>query len=271
MPYDPFQILFWPMKFLKFVGIWLEKDAKIGRKIFGAFIQVAFIDLHFLLMFINLFLLDDINEVAAILTLVGTSLSLVIKSLSVTAKVREIEDLMKFVKDFMEKPIWAETQSCKKLQKEVSQVEFAFKIYVSTTAVSVFFYLLTPFLTHELSSPMYFPYDYKQNELYFWLTVTYQFFGGFIIPPSAILLDMVAIHFICVAVGLVEELNSCMENLNFDGTNEAKKMKEFVEIHLEIRNFILKFEKIFSLPILVQGLVSGIIICTSCYLMATVS
>jgi len=265
MSYDPFKFISGPIKFLKFVGIWLENDASIWKKLSAALIQIAIIDMHFLLMFIYLLSLTDINEIAAVLTVTASYWFLITKSLSLTFKTEQIKELMVSVEDFIEH---------RELQKQMSRTEKAFKFFIAAAVFSVIFYVLTPFFVHQLPTEMYFPYDHKNNELLFWLTVLYQYVGCFIMAPATVIIDLIIAYFIGIAVGLVEELNCSIENLSFDGTNDEanlNKIKELIEIHLKIRSLVRKIEDIFSLPLIVHGITTSIIICTACYLMATVS
>jgi len=268
MLFDPFAVLKWPIMWLQVVGIWLEKDAKWFRKLLAVFIHLASIDLNFSLQLIYFFTVETFDEIQESLRVLGTLSCLIIKSLNCTMKLDQIKDLMTFTKDLMSHKAWLEKSQAMRVKAQVDSVTRIFKVLGLAAFFSFLSICFVPIRTHELSAKTYVPFDHQLTELKFWLTAAFEYCGLVVFVPSIIILQLIPVLFMAIAVGFIEELNDYLEQLD---DNDEGRLIECIQIHLQIYEYVKRIEKIFSPMIMIQGLVSTVILCTTCIMIIKVS
>jgi hypothetical protein len=180
-----------------------------------------------------------------------------------------------------------------------------FKVLSVAAITTGVFALGIPFVSHELPYKMWFPYDYKKNQLHFWLSVAYQGFDTICFSVVDITHDVLIAMFMCYIIGMLEELCGRLENmkvgelsLNQKKTNqkrfdskakskirdigesskasdaETENKREFLKclmFHSKVTRISRKVEELFSTMIMVQGLMTTLVVCTTMYALTIVS
>jgi len=250
---------------LKLAGVWVEHDDKPWHKVLAFCMRCYMMEIFFLHQAIYIIKLKDYGELTEIAKVFCTSVCYTFKSYNLIRKRKEVDALMVFAKELMEEGSWLEKSRGIKLQKQLASAKRMFTIYGSMGLFAMSSIFAIPLQTHQLFAKFYFPYDYQQNEIVFWLTVFYQNIGCTLLIPAAITLDMIPVVFMAIATGFIEELNDCLEDLSVE---DDQKLIKCIEIHLRIKDFVNRIQGIFSPMLMIQGLVSTLILCST-YFMVT--
>ena len=86
-------------------------------------------------------------------------------------------------------------------------------------------------------------------------------------------LDMLPVFFMSAANGLLEELSERLSRIGENQQNIQKDLKELlkcIEIHLKIKHFTKATGDMFSTTILIQGLLSSILLCSTAFSLSLV-
>jgi len=266
MLFDPFEWLKWPIKYLKFVGIWVEKDAKLWRKVLAGCIRFHMIQLFFLHQVIHLVRMNDFEEITEVIKLLCTLIGYAFKSSNLIRKRDEIARLDKFAREIMEQDSWLVKSGGSKLKQQLQTVKRMYQFNGMLGFFAIISILAIPFQTHHLYNKFYFPFDHERNEIVFWSTVAYQSIGYAFTVPATIIVDMIPVVYMAMATGFIEELNDCLCDLT--NVDADERLIEFIKIHLKIKDFVLRTQHIFSPMIMLQGLMTTCILCST-YFMVT--
>jgi hypothetical protein len=270
-----------PMKVLKTAGVWQRKSSSWTYFCYGILVHLIFVDLYTLLQFAYLFTFETFEDFAILMSLLPTYCSLTVKSIIFMTRGDKVAELLATLNEIVEKEKFSEN-----LQKHLKRIDFVFKFFWGSAAVTCVMALGIPFINHELPFLMWFPYDYKNNELLFWFNVAYQ--GTEVLCYSAVnvILDTVPAMFMCYIHGMLEEFYGRLESIqaeensggNTEGTRASRgnknRQKDFLDclaLHSKILEMARKVEEYFSTMIMVQGLMSSVILCTTAYALTIVS
>lgn len=200
-----------PLKYLKFLGLWNESNASKLRIASSIFIHLFLIDLSVIgaVMYFKSFQnLDDFSEAFAMLpTFIGEFL----KTINFVLKTRRIESLLRSLKDLIEFESWIEQSKSSHMQKRLAQANLIFKWFLAGGLMSCLFSSFVPFTSHKIPHKMWFPWDYNQSEVVFWVLAAYQALVGFLVAPVIVILDMLPAFFMSSFTGIFEELSDRLE------------------------------------------------------------
>jgi hypothetical protein len=113
---------------------------------------------------------------------------------------------------------------------------------------------------------IWFPIDYKSSDLNFIVTATVALIMVTFLAEFNVAIDCISIIFMSFTTAMLESLATDIER-----EEKIEKLDEYVKIHIELKNFAKDISKHLSLPFFIQTFMSAIIICTSTFLLITVS
>lgn len=97
------------------------------------------------------------------------------------------------------------------------------KFFEGSGVFSCILALAIPIFFHELPYKIWFPYDYKNNEFLFWLSVAFQGFESTCFCVIDLVYDTIIAMFLCCILGMLEEICDKLEKI--DPTDELRKSK----------------------------------------------
>lgn len=266
-------------RYLTLVGFWQTKQSSWLYFIYGIIMHLIFCDIFTLLMIIYLFNFETFEDFASVMSFLPTFLALFAKSINLMMSINEIELLFELVNDGT---AGFKTQIIDKRIKTLRKIYICFVSSGFATCVASVF---VPFIDHALPYRMWFPYDYKNVEVLFWLSASYQIVITCIISGVDITMDTLPIFFMSTIYGMLEQLQEKMENLKqpknllIDGPSitrinreeNSKELLKCIKYHLKIIEITRKVERRFSIVLLAQGFMSTLIMCTTAYALTIVS
>ena len=291
--FDTQDVFYIPFKVFKVLGIWQQKSSTWIYFIYGLLFRFLFIDLFAVLMILYLFHFEDFEGLSDCLSMSFTMLAgslktynLMFKLASILTLVRSLDELIKLIE-------WDKNKSHKIIKKRVDKGRLVYKIFCSVAIANCTFGAFIPIFNwgeRKLAYRMYFPMiDYKNNDWMFIAAGIYQL-GPIFTGLLDVTLDMLPVFFMCYAIGLIEELANRLENIGCHKVNNiSKKEKSLqsierspssddlnellkcIDIHLQIKKFTADIENYFATIIMVQGVMSSIILCTTVVMMLMVS
>ena len=291
--FDTQEVFYTPFKTAKILGIWQQKSSTWTYRIYGFLLHFLFIDLYTFLMVLYLFHFEDFEGLADCLSIFFTMLAENLKTYNFMYKLVSILTLVESLDELIKFSEWKGNKDHTRINKRVEQGKLAYKIFCSMAIATCVIGGLVPVFNwreRKLAYRMYFPMiDYRNNGWMFIAVGIYQ------LSPIAfglldITLDMLPVFFMCYAIGLIEELSDRLENIGCHKEENKQKKEKFIqpvrrippvddltelhkciELHLQIKKFTNDTENCFATIILVQGVMSSIILCTTVIMMLMVS
>lgn len=123
---------------------------------------------------------------------------------------------------------------------------------------------------------MWLPKHGKENDIVFWLSASYQTMNTSCLSGVDIVLDVLPVFFMSFSLELLEELEERLakigsrEESEDEGTSRDKFVK-CVQLHSRIYEVTKKIEEIFATALLMRGLLSTLIFCTTAFALTVVS
>lgn len=273
-----------PIRYLKVVGIWIDKKSHIAHITFAIILHLLLVDIFMILSVVYLFTVDNVFDFSEAIGTVPTFVGVCIKSLNITYRKTQIEMLLKLLRKIIQEETMASVKE-RKLTKRIAKINKVFKACVILLTAAAATNPLAIFLTHKLPLKMWFPFDYETSELLFGLSAFYQLMGTFIFTPVMLIVDLFPIFFLCFAAGAIDKLCDRLNNIGIafkavkDKQADKKDLKEehykelvkCIETHLKIRNLVDAIRSIFGTILWMQALMSTLILCTTAFNMTLVS
>ena len=281
-----------PFKVMEVFGLSQDWNSSWIYRVYGFFIHFAFIDLFTLFHFLFFFHFETIQELSDCAGTFLTNFGQVLKTLNWMMKLKSIKKLVISLEELVSLSEHSSNKGRKKLNIILKRGRFVYTIVYISAIASCLFAGLVPLLNkkhHKLAYRMYFPYlDYTNNDVVFVLLAIYQMSPVFICAVT-LSLDCIPVFIICFATGMIEELSDRMKEIGKKSSvwkisespriihnkqTEKTIMKELlqcIEIHLKIKELIIGLQSNFSGVIMVQGILSSIIFCTTAFMLSLVS
>lgn len=261
-----------PIKYLKVAGIWIDKDSPRATIIVSSLMHLFLVDIYMICSVIYLFTIDNIEDFSEAMSIQATLTGVCIKTLYFVFKKQQIEQLLNSLVALIEHESWIDlNNNGVKLQARVAQIDRIFKIFMSVAVVGVLSGSIVPFVTHIMPYKMWFPYDFNNNELAFWLSVLYQIIPGCIYAPATIIIDTFPAILICFLTGMLEVLCHRLDSIKHGDKGNLKELTKCIEIQLKLEAFQIEIGNIFGRIIWAQGFMSTLILCTTSFSLTVVS
>jgi flagellar biosynthesis protein FlhB len=219
----------------------------------------------------------NLVELTDSLSLAITVLAVVFKTLNFLIKIQAILKSVETLKKLLELSAPKDKMDNRKMLR--SQVQFGykvFKVFLATALFSTLSAFLTPILSHRLAFKLWFPFgtDTEGSEIGFWVASVWLMFNSPFLCSLDAVLDILPVIFMTFGIGLIDELSERLEKisqLKDSNIDNHKELKNCIEIHTKICEFVVEIKENFSAAILIQGILSAAILCGSVFTMSVVS
>lgn len=272
-----------PIRFLQNAGIWINDDKTKNQNRVKLFLNLA-LKVNLILMEIMYLVhaknLEDFSEAVAIFpTMIGSFF----KTVNFVYNKQKIEKCLQDLKELIESDHWMDNQKGVKLLRRINFIKNILKVIIVSAGVSYFLSLSVPIFNHEIPYKLWFPYDYRRNEIIFWATVAFEFFQGCIIAPVSIIVDIFPLFLISFLIGITEELSERLKLIEGKPKSQRKKLRNHekkdehlqelvkcIKIHLKVKNLAADVSDIFGKVIWMEGLLSVVLLCTASFTLTVV-
>jgi hypothetical protein len=289
--FEPVKVFDFLFKIIKTFGLWQVKSSSWRYRIYGCFMHLFFIDFFTLFQFLFLFHFENIEELSDNISTLLTNFGEVLKTINFIFKITSVVKLVDSLKKLIASSECELTKNHIQIRKYVKQGWSLYKFLAASAVLTCALAGLVPVFNrqeHKLPYRMYYPYvDYKNNNLTFVLLALYEM-SPIITCVIIMSLDMLPVLCMCFATGLFEELSIRLEHIarkytvsditenprlidDSKGEHDVQELLKCIEIHQGIRNFVHDTQDHFSTIIMVQGIMSSIIFCTTAFMLSLVS
>lgn len=280
--FDPFKPIKFPIKILKVLGMYQKSNSSWLYRFYGFLMHFVAVELYFVWQWVYLvWMIDNVEELSDLLSLLITHFGMFFKLINFMYKIEKFEALLRMFDELFKFSASEDDRERTKLRKQTKSVQNLFKAFwmsglfaVSSAACLPFFYSKE----HRLPYNMWFPVDYKKSRNWFYALTLYQISQGYSFCCVVVSLDMLPVFFMSAANGLLEELSERLERIGSDRENNPKndqkdlnELLKCIEIHLKIKHFTKATGEMFSTTILIQGLLSSILLCSTAFSLSLVS
>lgn len=293
MTYNWLEVLEKPIKVLKVIGLWIDKDTPTYRIVLSLLAHMLCVELLTISETIYVIKARSLSEFLSVFVFVPTHLCACLKALNFVTKKDKIEKFLKEsqeVFDEIDQIAWISNQSESKLKKLISRIDKIFKaLLVGSTAVMSANFVVS-FINHELPLVMWYPYNPFYSELNFWSTAAYQAIAAPIYYVVTTILEAFPFFFMSFITGMLQELCDRLDLIgsvkkftrNEPGTssnkfkkspNDGKNLKKLLKIvksHNKLKALTSDIEAIFANIVCFQGVLSAFVLCTTSFLLTTV-
>lgn len=276
-----------PIKALTFFGFWPDKNTSKLHLVMVVVVRLIFVEMYLMLAVIFLSSVESVEDFTKSIGVTPIYLVSVVKSVNFVCNRNKILKLYESLKALVESDSWIEKQKAGHLKRRKKQFYRVFKLFMVASMYGVLMSSIVIFTEHELPIKMWFPYDYKESESFFYMSAAYQMVGGFFMTPISIIVETFPVFFISFLTGIVEELQVKLENVcenknvfdeNIFASNlELKSLKNqtelgsCVKIHEQIIEITSKVNEIFGRDFWFQGFISTFVLCTTSFTLTIVS
>lgn len=294
MSHNWMQIFELLLKFIEKSGILQNKKASKYSIALAFIVHLIFAECFVLFGVIHLLNVQNVNTFSESIGVIPLFVMTSIKSLHFLYNKNKVEAMLMELKQLIEKDSWIEKQNGAKLKLRIKNVATISTIFIGTGAVGLLGASTIPFLSHKLPVKMWFPYEYENSEMFFWLSALYQIIAGIYIL-MLMLIHLVPMIFITYLTGITEELcdrlkvittketksqtlattsKATTSKADFDSTNRTESITELlkcIEIQQKLKILTVEVADTFGVIIWLQGFMSTFVLCTVSYSLSIVS
>jgi 7tm Odorant receptor len=193
-------------KVLKISGLWLEKGC--SRHLVWIAIIVHLLCVEFFVVFgvvylVNVQNIEDFAEALGVVPMYFVSCT---KSIHFLYNKKNVESIMKRLKELIEHESWIEKQNGSKLKQRIRQIDRVYKTYLAAAMAGVLISSLVLVFAQKLPLKIQFPYDYSNNDILSWMSVAYQDIAGYYVVLVTVTIEIIPMYFMCYLTGITEEL-----------------------------------------------------------------
>lgn len=278
MDFDHIKAFKIPLSFLKNLGMWQERSSSRFYRAYGAFIHVFFLELTTILHtvhLIDMIMSGTVNEFSDALNILFSMYSTLMKSYWFLWNFQTIKSTMKSLESLIKFSSFGKREQRFTLENHLRRMTRVSKIYFAsayTTISSSVIISLVNFEHRRLPYESWVYWDYKQIDVLFWLLWIHQLIMSFIFATLNISIDVIPIIFITFVLAIVEELLMEIESLSVEvHESNLTKLQLCIECHIKIKELSEEISRHLSFPFFLQAFMSAVILCTSAYLLTSVS
>lgn len=214
---------------------------------------------------------DNLLDFTDAISLVITNLAVVFKSVNILFKLKAITNSVETLNRLLIFSAPDNANDDRVLLR--SQVNFGFKVLKVlwlTAEISCLSALIAPIIFHKLAYKVWFPFDTDGSEVGFWAASIFMMLNAPILSTLDVALDIIPVIFLTFAIGLTNELADRLSNISTAKGSQEMQLKKCVKIHVKIIKYVSEIENNFSSVILIQGVLSSAILCTTAFTMSIV-
>ncbi len=265
------------------------KKFKFTYRIYGTINHLTLTDLSLFLQTVYLINAKDIEMISDVLSIYLTCIGLVTKTTVVIYHFKDIQNLIDESKQLIlhfEKEF---SQFASKLRPRMkkSKIVSCFCFLSCVLSLSSALFLGPSFKApYRIPFALWSPVEYENSFSIFLLLWLLEFFSSVFPSIVVIAADMLVVNFFSLAAGLLEELADFIKTIDtklpigkqnligaidWHDANNLKELKKCIEIHSRIKKIIFASQKIFSIMIFAQFVISSITVCTTAYMTSLVN
>lgn len=270
-----------PFKIFKISGLWQDEKASTLYKFYGLFHIVIGIGSFTLCQLIYFIKAKSVLEASDVLSILFTYIGVMIKAITFVVKMQsifeEIGDYKKLIASFeaMDKlPLVY-------LKARLSQANIIFRLLWGSCLVTTIFGGIYPFVAffvyskppYRIAYKMWAPFEIENSVPGFLSVATLELLNSNFYCGVVSSVVVLPVFFFNAAAGLIEELSVRLSNIENEALTEddaTKRLIECIEIHINIKSFIGKAERIFSPMMFAEASCSLVIFCTTSFLLSKV-
>jgi hypothetical protein len=274
-----------PVMVLKFIGLWFENNTSKRNKIFAFMIHVFFVEYNTFAFFVQTIKMLTNGTVIQLSDALGVFLALISATSRSIWFVARLENIKKVFLEFEEFIKFTEMDNDRERLQLEAHMNYAMRLLkifflcaFASNAIAGMMSLLN-YGNRVLPYETWFIFDYKHNDVLFWILTFHQVGSASFVSAINGEIDGISMVFIAFTAGIIDELATKMSSIQKangtsgntdDQENVYEKLRKCVEVHKSIKNFTEIIATNLSFPFLVQTCVTSLIMCTSAYLLTTV-
>lgn len=216
-----------------------------------------------------------VQDVSEILRLLFTLYSVQIKSFWFLAKLRKVFEIKETLKVFKDFSSFGRNDSRPSLETNLKNVIKITKIYYASAILTCIVSAVFPLFEYEkrrLPYETWLPWDYKNNDALFWVSTFHQYFMSLYGATLNCTFDILLVIFLRYISTMIEELSVDIESISRSGNRDAlKQLEKCSEYHIRIKQLAAEVSTELTFAFFLQTFLSTVILCTSAYMLTSVS
>ena len=190
---DFFKPIYYPRAFLKFAGLWPTVQWKWSYMVYTILFHITFTLFYDAFKLISFMYLDDFSVITRAMFICLTEFALAIKVVNFYLRFSEVSSLIQKICDFK---VYDEIEA-KIMEKTLNFITNIEICYLAIAMVSCLFSYIAPFFAEDLILPYpgWYPIDWYNNSLNYWIVYVYQVLGMFFQAQIFIITDVIFIYF----------------------------------------------------------------------------
>lgn len=215
--FDPLAPSYFLIKILSLCGLWPNVSNKSCFSLYTLYtcvFQIFFTFMYTGFKCINFIYLDNLNEITRAMFICLTELALIVKIINFYYHIKEMKNCLNNVKEF----VLINEMEINSFQEKLSLFMRIVIWYMAVANIAGIFSYLSPFFsdTPILPYPAWYPLNWQNDLLSYWIVYVYQVIGMFIQTHCLITIEMYAIFLMLTAGTYLEMLGKRLQNIGYD-------------------------------------------------------
>jgi hypothetical protein len=290
-------------KFLKLLGFWQTKSSTWAYFCYGVIVHFVFFECLVASQIMFLVKSKNLVDLTMVVSLAVTNLLMILRTLNFMKKVEKVEELFRTIEEVNQE--FGEEEELKNM-KFIDKIG---KLIWLEMFLFCFSSILVPIATNEHALQLWWPFEFDNGGLVFWVIAVLQTFLVCTISGADIVLEILPIILFGGILDLMKKLAEDIESLTtidneffvlIEETNKMenpeqnkrpkrtwketmlklkvkrskllhKKLENCVEFHLKIMDIKRKVEGVFSPVLLAHAVINTLVLCTSVHKLSLVS
>lgn len=286
MDFDFFAPFAIPCFFLQRFGLWQDKDSRRTYRAYGILLHVLIIEVFVFchtVHSINMFAHGSIMELSDALSFLFTLYAVAFKSIWFWLNVDKIKEMMDSLKTLLELSSFDLADKGSHIKAHSIQISKIMKRFYGLTFIAITAVALLTLFRYKdkrLLFETWFFLDHNGSDGVHLLLVVYQCIEAFYGTAINYSFDLIPVIFISFISTMLDELSLKisligsqikLQEMENDYERDDANLKKCIEFHIKIQNLASKVSKHLSFAFLVQAFMSTVILCSSAFMLTTVT
>ncbi|CRK90842.1 CLUMA_CG004532, isoform A [Clunio marinus] len=268
-----------PILILKTFGFWKEEPWSKLRWMYSILIRYLFLDCIVIAYSVHLIKSLGIRSIADISTTLSyllTIYGLFFKSMWIIIKQKKIRSMMKSLEELLKVTSFGKTNERNLMQHENNRMMKVERIFYGSSIVLAFFVLIKAIAFDsrigKIPLDTWIFFNMEPNSFLYWLVVAQECFATLFVIIVNFSLDMIQIVFMHYLTVMLKELSIEIESIQpEDDTKDYDRFCKCVDCFVQLKDLGGEISTHLSLTFFVQAILSSVILCTSAFLLSTLS
>jgi hypothetical protein len=273
-----------PLKFPKFiirkVGLWQKDTDSWFYLFYGITLNLIFIvSISFCqgVYLYEKFQEGNIQEIADVLNVLVTMIGITSKAIWFVVKMQKFKKMLKTLNKLLSFEPFDQTKERVNVERRMNQLRKVEKLNLFCTPLIIGGTVLQTIFaggSKQLPFETWFYWDYKNNGSLFWALAVHQNVHIIYACLCGYSFDIIPNIFIALTTAAFEELSeeiSCGKSENLSNRLDQDQLENCIKYHIELKKFSEEISANLSFNFLYQTLFSSVILCTSSFLLSTLS